>query len=109
MSKKKSYMDSKNILSEDVITSFFKGLFRGMSRNLFGKKKKPPKTAQKNLQQSVDKFNSAVDKGYDWMNQLRKDNGLKPKKRPFILKKGEPPRRPSGISKLKRGGMARKK
>ena len=85
MSKKKSYMDKKNILSEDVISSFFKGLFRGMSRNLFGKKKKPSKTAQKNLQQSVDKFNSAVDKGYDWMNQLRKDNGLKPKKRPKKL------------------------
>ena len=37
------------------------------------------------------------------------EKALKPKKRPFILKKGEPPRRPAGISKLKRGGMARKK
>ena len=29
MSKKKSYMDSKNILSEGAIGAFFKGLFKG--------------------------------------------------------------------------------
>ena len=85
MSKKKSYMDKKNILSEDVITSFFKGLFRGMSRNLFGKDKKPPKTAQKKLEQSVDRFNAAGDSIHDYLNQVRKEHGLKPKGRPKKL------------------------
>ena len=40
MSKKKSYMNTKNILSEDVISSFLKGLFRGITRQ-------KPKTLRK--------------------------------------------------------------
>ena len=59
MSKKKSYMNVKNILSEDIISSFLKGLFRGV----IGKKNKPKKDIkklEKDLQQSVDRFNDGI-------------------------------------------------
>ena len=46
-------MNIKNIITEDIISSFFKGLFRGLT----GKKVKSAKEAKKDLQQSVDKFN----------------------------------------------------
>ena len=32
MSKKKSYMDTTNILKEDIISAFFRGLFTGKKR-----------------------------------------------------------------------------
>ena len=50
MSKKKSYMDKKNILSEDIISSFFKGLFKGMKQGIFGKKTKSSEQDKKELQ-----------------------------------------------------------
>ena len=46
MSKKKSYMDTKNILSEDVISSFFKGLLRGILRQ-------KPKTLRKSKNELI--------------------------------------------------------
>ena len=81
MSKKKSYMNTKNILSEDVISSFLKGLFRGITRQ----KPKTLRKAKTDLHKKVDKFNKHVDSIYDYMNQIRKDNGLKPKKKPKRL------------------------
>tara|TARA_E500000305_G_C3957986_1_gene205570 strand:+ start:95 stop:382 length:288 start_codon:yes stop_codon:yes gene_type:complete len=77
MSKKKSYMDSKNILSEDVITSFLKGLWRGIT----GKKVKSSKQAQSDLKKSVDKFNSGIDKMTSAINKVRKADGKSPIKR----------------------------
>ena len=77
MSKKKSYMDSKNILSEDVITSFLKGLWRGIT----GKKVKSSKQAQSDLKKSVDKFNSGIDKMTSAKNKVRKADGKSPIKR----------------------------
>jgi L-cystine uptake protein TcyP (sodium:dicarboxylate symporter family) len=78
MSKKKSYMDFKNILSEDIISSFFKGLFTGVT----GKKVKSTKQATKDIEQSVDKFNSAIDKMYSAINKVRKADGKPPRKPP---------------------------
>ena len=81
MSKKKSYMDTKNILSEDVISSFFKRLLRGILRQ-------KPKTLRKSkneLKAKIDKFNAGIDKVYDTMNKQREKQGLKPKKRPKKL------------------------
>ena len=77
MSKKKSYMDSKNILSEDVITSFLKGLWRGIT----GKKVKSSKQAQSDLKKSIDKFNSGIKKMTSAINKVRKADGKSPIKR----------------------------
>ncbi len=77
MSKKKSYMDSKNILSEDVITKFLKGLWKGIT----GKKVKSSKQAQSDLKQSVAKFNSGIDKMTSAINKVRKADGKSPIKR----------------------------
>ena len=81
MSKKKSYMNIKNIITEDIISSFFKGLFRGLT----GKKVKSAKEAKKDLQQSVDKFNSGIDKMYAAINKVRETEGKPPTKRPKKL------------------------
>jgi hypothetical protein len=79
MSKKKSYMNIKNIISEDIISSFLKGLFRGVT----GKKKKPKdiKKLEKDLQQSVDRFNDGISKMHSAVNKIRKGEGKSPKKR----------------------------
>ncbi len=77
MSKKKSYMDSKNILSEDVITAFLKGLWKGITR----KGIKSSKQAQSDLKQSVNKFNTAIDGMYSAVNKVRKADGKPPVKR----------------------------
>ena len=81
MSKKKSYMNLKNIITEDIISSFFKGLFRGIT----GKKIKSEKQLKKELQQSVDKFNSGIDKMYSAINKVRKAEGKPPTKKPKKL------------------------
>ena len=91
MSKKKSYMDKKNILSEDVITSFFKGLWRGM-RGVPEKKKKTKtqleklaKESEKKMQKHIDGVNGGLDKMYSAINKVRKDSDQKPLKRPSKL------------------------
>jgi len=66
---------------------------------------KPKSTKKKVSAGSRSKTNQATKTKTDKV--LEKE--LQPEKRPIVLIKGEPPRRPSGISKLKRGGMARKK
>ena len=81
MAKKKSYMSIKNILSEDIVSSFLKGLWRGITR----KQVKSTKQAKKDLQQSVDKFNSGIDKMYSAINKVRKVEGKPPTKRPKKL------------------------
>ena len=70
-------MDSKNILSEDIISSFLKGLWKGVS----GKKIKSTKQAQSDLKKSVDKFNSGIDGMYSAVNKVRKADGKPPIKR----------------------------
>ena len=57
MSKKKSYMDKENILTEGAIGSFLRGLFKG--------KKRLDRDVSKykhEVEQSVDKLNSATDR-----------------------------------------------
>ena len=57
MSKKKSYMDKENILSEGALTSFLKGLFKGkkgLDRDV--------RKSKYELEKSVDKYNAATDK-----------------------------------------------
>ena len=77
MSKKKSYMNIKNILSEDIVSSFLKGLWKGITR----KKVKSTKQVEKDLQQSVNKFNSGLDKMYSAINKVRKADGKPPAKK----------------------------
>jgi len=77
VSKKKSYMSIKNILSEDIVSSFLKGLWKGVTR----KKIKSTKQVEKDLQQSVDKFNSGIDKMYSAINKVRATDGKKPIKK----------------------------
>ena len=43
------------------------------------------KQLQKNLQQSVDKFNSGIDKMYSAINKVRKAEGKPPTKKPKKL------------------------
>ncbi len=81
MSKKKSYMSTKNILSEDVISSFFKGLLRGILRQ----KPKSLRKTKNELKDKIDKFNIGIDKMYTAINKVREKDGLKPKKRPKKL------------------------
>ncbi len=80
MSKKKSYMDSKNILSEDIISSFLKGLFKGIT-GIKSKPKKDKKQIEKDLQGSVDRFNDAISRMHAATNKIRKAEGKPPKKR----------------------------
>ena len=77
MSKKKSYMNIKNILSEDIVSSFLKGLWRGITR----KKVKSTKQVEKDLQQSINKFNSGLDKMHSAINKVRIANGKPPVKK----------------------------
>jgi len=81
VAKKKSYMSIKNILSEDIVSSFLKGLWKGVTR----KKIKSTKQVEKDLQQAVDKFNSGIDKQYSAINKIRKAEGKPPKKKPKKL------------------------
>ena len=80
MSKKKSYMNTKNILSEDIISSFLKGLFKGIT-GIKDKPKKDIKKLEKDLQQSVDRFNDGISKMHSAVNKVRKADGKPPKKR----------------------------
>ena len=79
MSKKKSYMNVKNILSEDIISSFLKGLLKGIT----GKKRKPKdvKKIKKELQKSVDRFNNGLELMQQASDDIRKADGKKPRKR----------------------------
>tara|TARA_B100001094_G_scaffold331102_1_gene398364 strand:+ start:1033 stop:1314 length:282 start_codon:yes stop_codon:yes gene_type:complete len=74
-------MDKKNILSEDIISSFFKGLFKGMKQGIFGKKTKSSEQAKKELQNSVDKLNSGLQGMANAVNNYRTRSGQKPIKR----------------------------
>tara|TARA_R100001129_G_scaffold160724_1_gene125395 strand:+ start:271 stop:564 length:294 start_codon:yes stop_codon:yes gene_type:complete len=79
MSKKKSYMNVKNILSEDIISSFLKGLLKGIT----GKKRKPKdvKKIKKELQKSVDRFNNGLELMQKASDEIRKADGKNPRKR----------------------------
>ena len=91
MSKKKSYMNAKNIITEDAITSFFKGLWRGM-RGVPAKTKKSKaqleklaKESEKKMQKHIDGVNGGLDKMYSAINKVRKDSDQKPLKKPSKL------------------------
>ena len=86
MKKKKSYMDRKNILSEDILSSFLKGLFKGMKQGIFGKKTtKSTKQAKQDLQKSIDGFNSGIQKMADAVNKYRASEGKPPVRQPRKL------------------------
>ena len=70
-------MNIKNILSEDIISSFLKGLWRGVT----GKQIKSTKKAKSDLKKSVDKFNDALDLMQQASDDIRKADGKKPRKR----------------------------
>ncbi len=82
MKKKKSYMDRRNIISEDILSSFLKGLFKGITRGFFSSADN--KTKNK-LQNSVDGFNAGISQMWDGINQARVINGKKPKRKPKKL------------------------
>ena len=71
MLKKKSYMNINNILNEDAISSFLKGLFTGKSSA-------SEKKLRKNIEKDVDKMNKNFKTAYDILNKRRKKQGLKP-------------------------------
>ena len=73
-------MNTKNILSEDIISSFLKGLFKGIT-GIKDKPKKDAKKLEKDLQQSVDKFNDGISKMNSAKNKVRKAEGKPPKKK----------------------------
>ena len=75
MSKKKSYMDRVNILSEGMYASFFKGLFKGMKQGIFGKTTKSTIKAKKELEKSIDDFNSGIQKMANAVNNYRASEG----------------------------------
>ena len=82
MKQKKSYMDRKNIISEDILTSFLKGLFKGMTRGFFSSAK--PKTKNR-LGSAVDDFNDGISGMWDAVNAELKSQGKPPKKKPKKL------------------------
>ena len=84
MSKKKSYMDKGNILTEDIISAFFRGLFTGRKSLNNSEFKQKEKEFRKKTKKSVDDFNDAMDQMYSAINKIRKSNGDKPKKAPKV-------------------------
>ena len=77
MSNKKSYMSIKNILSEDIVSSFLKGLWRGVTR----KQVKSSKQIEKKLKKSVDRFNDGIELMQQASDDIRKADGKKPRKK----------------------------
>ena len=77
MAKKKSYMSIKNILSEDIVSSFLKGLWRGVTR----KQVKSSKQIEKKLKKSVDRFNDGIELMQQASDDIRKADGKKPRKK----------------------------
>jgi len=77
VAKKKSYMSIKNILSEDIVSSFLKGLWRGVTR----KQVKSSKQIEKKLKKSVDRFNDGIELMQQASDDIRKADGKKPRKK----------------------------
>ena len=61
MSKKKSYMDIANILKEDIISAFFRGLFTG--------KRTSKKDVDSQLKKIENKFRKDIKKDVDNINR----------------------------------------
>tara|TARA_Y100000593_G_C4277458_1_gene320876 strand:- start:396 stop:653 length:258 start_codon:yes stop_codon:yes gene_type:complete len=57
MSKKKSYMDKNNIMTEGAIGDFLRGLFYGKSRL-----QKKSKRLNKALDKTIDQFNKGAER-----------------------------------------------
>ena len=66
MSKKKSYMDKKNIIEEGAISSFLRGLFKGkkkLNRDVV-KFKKGVEKSVKDYNNASERFEKAIAKQY---------------------------------------------
>ena len=70
-------MSIKNILSEDIVSSFLKGLWRGVTR----KQVKSSKQIEKKLKKSVDRFNDGIELMQQASDDIRKADGKKPRKK----------------------------
>ena len=86
MSKKKSYMDISNILKEDVISAFFRGLFMGKrsKADIDKELKSNEKKFRKDIKKNVDNINKNFTMTTNAINKWRVKNGKKPKKAPKI-------------------------
>ena len=82
MSKKKSFMNTKNIISEDIFSAFFRGLFTGKgssSKEEIGAKLKArEKKFRKDIKKDVDSMNKIFDRMAKEINQSRIKRGAKP-------------------------------
>tara|TARA_Y100000004_G_C8788672_1_gene358256 strand:- start:18 stop:242 length:225 start_codon:yes stop_codon:yes gene_type:complete len=67
MSKKTSYMDSKNILSEGLLQKIADFILKGKMRKLVKKFKSDPKV--------IDAF-KRIDKNYDFLEKRFKERGI---------------------------------
>ena len=88
MSKKKSFMNTKNIISEDIFSAFFRGLFTGKgssSKEEIGAKLKArEKKFRKDIKKDVDSLNKSFAKMASAINKKRKAQKRKPIKSPKI-------------------------
>ena len=88
MSKKKSFMDTKNIISEDIFSAFFRGLFTGKGsyskEEIDAKLKARENKFKKDIKKDVDSLNKSFQQMYKAINKRRKQNGDKPKKAPKV-------------------------
>ena len=84
MSKKKSFMNIKNIISEDIFSAFFRGLFTGKTtskEDIDARLKAREKKFKKDIKKDVDKLNKTFAEMRADLDKQRKKRGLKPVKR----------------------------
>ena len=86
MSKKKSYMDTKNIITEDIFSAFFRGLFTGKGSYSKEEKEAKIKSLEKKFKKDIKKNVDGLNKSFELMqkaiNKRRIKRGAKPKKAP---------------------------
>ena len=86
MSKKKSYMDTKNIITEDIFSAFFRGLFTGKGsyskEEIDAEIKSLEKKFKKDIKKDVDGLNKSFKMMQQAINKRRKERGANPKKAP---------------------------
>ena len=83
MSKKKSYMDIANILKEDIISAFFRGLFTGKrtsKKDVDSQLKKIENKFRKDIKKDVDNINRTTANFHRIINARRKKDGKPPAK-----------------------------
>jgi hypothetical protein len=86
MSKKKSYMDTKNIITEDIFSAFFRGLFTGKGsyskEEIDAQLKAREKKFKKDIKKDVDSLNKSFAQMASAINKKRKAQKRKPIKAP---------------------------